>query len=283
MTAPGSGASRAGRPPARSVASMDLLQQVMAQTVDPDYALVARRRDPAGSRTTWRPAAAAVVIALGLLVAAAAVQRARSAPALEQDRQVLVEQVQQLRSSLAETQAITAAVRADVESLQGASVGAERGDVLSSELADERALSGTVAVSGPGLRITVDDAPTAADRVQGQVLDTDLQVLANGLWQAGAEAIAINGQRLGPLSPIRGAGEAITVNYRSLSPPYTVEVIGDPATLQARFIDTAAGQTWLDLQTNFGLVFRPSEREELTLPAAPMPRLDAAELQGDLP
>lgn len=282
MTAPGSGAPAAGRPPARSVASTDLLHQLMTQTVDPDYALLARRRDRAGSGAVWRPAVAAVVVALGLLVAAAAVQRARTAPALEQDRELLVEQVQQLRGSLAETQAATAALRADVESLQGATDDDERGAVLASELADERALSGTVAVRGPGLRITVDDAP-AADRVEGQVLDTDLQVLANGLWQSGAEAVAINGQRLGPLSSIRGAGEAITVNYRSLSPPYTVEVIGDPATLQARFIDTAAGQTWLDLQTNFGLVFRPSEREQLTLPAAPVPRLDAAQLLGDLP
>jgi uncharacterized protein YlxW (UPF0749 family) len=108
-------------------------------------------------------------------------------------------------------------------------------------------------------------------------------VLVNGLWESGAEAIAINGNRLGPLSAIRVAGEAITVNYRSLSAPYTVEAIGDPASLQARFIDTAAGQAWLDLQSNYGLRFEPSEREEMTLPATPDHSLASARPQGGLP
>lgn len=270
-----------GRPPA---ASKDLLQQVLTETVDPDYALVARRRDPTASRTPWRPAVVVVVVVLGLLVAAAALQRDRSAPQLEQDREALVAQVQQVRDSIAQTQDATAAVRTDVLALQGFTAAGDDGsDVLGSALAAERVLSGTVSVTGPGLRIVVDDTPDAGGRAEGQVLDSDLQVLVNGLWESGAEAIAVNGSRLGPLSSIRVAGEAITVNYRSLSPPYVVEAIGDPASLQARFIDTAAGQTWLDLQTNFGLLFRPAEREQMTLPAAPAARLAHAELQGELP
>ena len=36
-----------------------------------------------------------------------------------------------------------------------------------------------------------------------------------------------NGQRLTALSAVRGAGEAITVNFRSLRRPYVVEAIGD--------------------------------------------------------
>jgi len=116
------------------------------------------------------------------------------------------------------------------------------------------------------------------------VLDTDLQILVNGLWQAGAEAIAINGNRLGPLSAIRTAGSAITVNYRSLSPPYTVQAIGDPATLQARFVDTAGGQAWLDLESNFGLRFE-MDGDSVSLPEAPSARLRVvyAQRQGELP
>lgn len=281
----GSRAPAPGQGPVRPAASMDLLREVMTQTVDPDYALVAQRSGRVRSGTSWRTAAAAVVIVLGLLVSAAAVERARSAPQLEADRDALVAEVQRLRESIAKTQADTAAVRADVEAaLQGsARIGEERSDLLGASVVAARVLSGTVPVTGPGLRIVVDDAADARGRAEGQVLDTDLQVLVNGLWESGAEAMAINGHRLGPLSSIRVAGEAITVNFRSLSSPYVVEAIGDPATLQARFIDTAAGQTWLDLQTNFGVVFRPSEQEQLTLPAIPAPRLASVEPLGDLP
>ncbi len=79
------------------------------------------------------------------------------------------------------------------------------------------------------------------------MLDVDLQILANGLWQAGAEAVAINGHRLSSLTAIRSAGDAITVDFRSLTRPYRVEAIGDPRTLPARFVETAGGAWWHEL------------------------------------
>ena len=60
--------------------------------------------------------------------------------------------------------------------------------------------------------MVVDDAPDTTDDKQ-RVLDLDLQKLVNGLWQVGAEAISINGQRLTSLSAIRDAGSSITVNF----------------------------------------------------------------------
>jgi len=271
-------------------APVDLLSQVMTATLDPDYAEVARRRAGSTGSTdgrisqVWRPAAALAVVLLGMLVSAAALERQRAAPQAEQDRAALIQRVSEVRDSIARTQAATEDLRQEVAAIQGAvTVRVQREDVLASSLVDERVLTGSLPVTGPGLRVVVDDAPDAGRRDEGRVLDRDLQVLVNGLWQSGAEAIAINGNRLGPLSAIRVAGEAITVNYRSLSAPYTVEAIGDPASLQARFIDTAAGQAWLDLQNNYGLRFEPSEREEMTLPATPEQTLSSARAQGGLP
>ena len=94
---------------------------------------------------------------------------------------------------------------------------------------------------GPGVMITVDDAPSANRDARDRVLDTDLQMLANGLWKAGAEAIDINGHRLSNLTAIRSAGDAITVDYRSLTRPYEVHAIGDPRTLEARFVESSKG------------------------------------------
>jgi uncharacterized protein YlxW (UPF0749 family) len=101
------------------------------------------------------------------------------------------------------------------------------------------------------------------------VLDLDLQVMVNGLWQAGAEAIAINGHRLSTLTAIRGAGDAITVDYRSLTRPYRVEAIGDTRTLQARFAETRGGLWWTELAQNRGLRFEVAGADDLGLPADP--------------
>ena len=86
--------------------------------------------------------------------------------------------------------------------------------------------TGFVAVSGPGVRVTVDDQPQGDP--DGRVRATDLRLLVNGLWQAGAEAIAINGRRLTALSAIVNSDIAIQVNKGPLSPPYVVQAIGGP-------------------------------------------------------
>ena len=110
------------------------------------------------------------------------------------------------------------------------------------------------------------DAPNATSS-RNEVLDTDLQRLVNGFWEAGAEAIAVNGERLTNLSTIRTAGGAITVNARSLAPPYVVNVIGDKDTLPARFAETSSGQAWLDLQRDVGLRLTITPVSSLRLPA----------------
>src|SRR5207302_160556 len=78
------------------------------------------------------------------------------------------------------------------------------------------------------------DAPPPVDPVTGRqtgtnpglVLDRDLQDVANELWHDGAEAIAINGQRLTATTTIRAAGGAILVDFRPVTAPYQVSAIG---------------------------------------------------------
>ena len=124
-------------------------------------------------------------------------------------------------------------------------------------------------MSGPGVLIVVDDSPSAAADARDRVLDIDLQVLANGLWEAGAEAISINGHRLSGLTAIRSAGDAITVDYRSLTRPYRVEAVGDVRTLQARFVESSAGAWWNDLAQNRQMRYEISDVKQLDLAADP--------------
>jgi len=289
MANPETGSSAAAtraRPP--SGATGDLLDRVTASALDDDYAMAAAhvRGPTGGSRPPTGVAALVALVAFGVLLAVAAVEVRSRAPQAAYEREALLAQIAKRKADFAAESAQLEVLRQQVIGLQGtAAVTSERDAELLANLGPVRTLTGAAPVSGPGVRVVADDAPDAKPRSQGMVLDIDLQVLINGLWQAGAEAIAVNGHRLGPLSAIRSAGSAITVNYRSLSPPYVVLAIGDPGTLEARFIDTTAGQTWLDLETNFGLRFDIDASDALTLPAAPGPRLQVryAQRQGELP
>lgn len=227
-----------------------------------------------------------ILVAFGLLVTIAAVQARSGAPQVAREREALIAQITDRKADFAARTAQIDALRGEVTDLQGTvTVATERDTALMADLGSTRALTGAVSVGGPGLRLVADDAPGAKPGSKGAVLDVDMQMLVNGLWQAGAEAISVNGNRLSPLSAIRSAGSAITVNFQSLSPPYVILAIGDPDTLEARFVDTSAGQTWLDLKTNFGLRFDIERSDSLSLPAAPAARLrlQYAQRQGELP
>ena len=122
-------------------------------------------------------------------------------------------------------------------------------------------------VHGPGVRITVDDRP--GDEVDGEVLDEDLATLVDGLFAAGAEAVAINDQRINALGGIRNTNRAVHVNGRPVNAPYVVSAIGDPRTLQARLVETYQGQQWFGRVSNFGFVYEAENVDDIRLPAAP--------------
>jgi uncharacterized protein YlxW (UPF0749 family) len=252
-----------------------LLNYLTLHSLDEDYAHVAARRGSTSqatqaSRRGRRGLATMVALALfGVIVGVAALQTSRAKPAALSSRESLIHQVQERRSQL------TAARREEVR-LQDA-VETARSQVLDATAAGRSAQAtlarlgtqaGTAAVTGPGVRIVVDDNPRAATERQ-RVFDRDLQILVNGLWVSGAEAVSINGQRLTNLSSVREAGDAITVNLRSLTRPYVVSAIGDPDQLPARFIDSSAGSWWLNLKDVYHLQFGISREQSLSLPAAP--------------
>jgi uncharacterized protein YlxW (UPF0749 family) len=247
-------------------ASMDLLNQIVRQPYDPDYAVVARRGGRRSSRAHWVLGVAAVLI--GSMFAVGALQTERRAPSLAGERTDLIARIQQGEAGQDRLRERAAALSAEISGLRTAVSGAD--DVASAQQAAIERLEpgvGAVAVTGPGLVITVDDGPQGEENRSARVYDTDLQILANGLWQSGAEAVAINGHRLSALTAIRGAGEAITVDYRSLTRPYVVEAIGDSRTLQARFTESSAGVWWNELAQNQSLRYESASADRLLLEA----------------
>jgi uncharacterized protein YlxW (UPF0749 family) len=246
---------------------MDLLNQIIRQPVDPDYALAAARGEDSSGRR-WTLGMLALLI--GALFAVAALQTTRAAPALQSERSELIMRVQTAEREQDELRGRVTTLTQEIATLRAAALGDDdAARFVESQINTLDPVVGNVAVSGPGVLIVVDDSPSAAADARDRVLDIDLQVLVNGLWEAGAEAVAINGHRLSSLTAIRSAGDAITVDYRSLTRPYRVEAIGDLRTLQARFVESSAGAWWNDLAQNRRMRYEISNVKQLDLAADP--------------
>jgi uncharacterized protein YlxW (UPF0749 family) len=135
-------------------------------------------------------------------------------------------------------------------------------------LRDVQMWAGTTAMSGPGLEVRLSDSreskSSESDRESFSVHDVDLQLVVNALWDAGGEAVAVNGQRLVATSPIRAAGETITVNFRPLVPPYKIEVIGAD---KKQFERSEVAQRFRQWAEEYGLGFSVKHKSKIAVPA----------------
>ncbi len=258
------------RPDATTRAVTGLLDRITATSLDEDYTHVAERRAREGTAAPRTPRAGgvAILVVFGVLLAVAAVQTSRDAPASASNRDYLVSRINTGQESLTERRDRIDSLQDEIAELEQQNLNATAtGRALQEELAQLGVMAGVTAVTGPGIRVEVDDAPDASTDAE-RVLDRDLQHLVNGLWEVGAEAIAINGQRLTVLSAIRQAGGTITVNFRNVSPPFVISAIGDPDTLASEFIDTAGAQRFLVNQSRYGLEFSIDQEGSLSLQSA---------------
>jgi len=125
--------------------------------------------------------------------------------------------------------------------------------------------SALTAVRGPGLSVVIDGS--AASSGAGAILDRDVQLLVNGLWSAGAEAVAIGGVRLRTTSAIRQAGGAILVDNRPVFWPLRIDAVGNPASLQVNFVSTTGFGRFQSFVSLYNIRFDVSPQSALTLPA----------------
>lgn len=256
-----------------------LLSLVTEQALEEDYRLASERRrgggvPPEPPRVRW--VAAGVVAVFGVLISLAAVQTSRTEEITDAGRATLVSRIRQERDALEDRQARIADLTRENRELgeRVTDLTAER-QLAEAQVRRLQLTTGYLAATGDGVRIQVSGNPTG-DAVQ-QVTDADLAKLVDGLWEAGAEAIAVNGQRLNPLGPIRNVGSAIHVNTVPLSPPYVVRAIGNPDTLQGELINTSHGSEFFVLAEQLGFEYTMDNVTDMTLPAAAQRRLRYAE------
>ncbi|OJF14988.1 DUF881 domain-containing protein [Couchioplanes caeruleus] len=260
----------------------DFLTELFRNPLDPGYADAAARRargeGPTAARRKLFSAISALTLAgVGFLLVVAYRQTVADEPARARARDTLIEQVQNRREETAELQTRAERLRAEVADLRERQLGG----AAVARLRDLEAETGLAPVRGSGARVTVGDGPTPIDpatgerRSEARVRDTDLQLATNALWAAGAEAIAVNGQRLTSTSTIRQAGQAILVDFRPVTTPYQVVAIG-PESLVENFRDGTAGRFFRALHTKYGMSYDVAEVRDVTLDAATEPNLRQA-------
>ncbi|MFF5370366.1 DUF881 domain-containing protein [Streptomyces sp. NPDC013187] len=269
--------------PRRPDASMSLLTNVMDHSLDDGYAEAAARKKAAGDSGMPKTLRAKLGLAAGLVLAAlvvtlGAAQARVAAPVVAKEREELVDRIDRETEAADKLEDTVDELREDVGARQREAL-KHSGGSGDSDLAG--ILSGAVAVHGPGVKLVVNDAKEAASGGDGnpretsgfsdtgRVRDRDMQRVVNGLWESGAEAVSINGQRLTALSAIRAAGDAILVDNKPLVPPYTVLAVGDGQRLSTRFQDSADGLYLNALQESYGIRTGISVEDDLRLPAAP--------------
>ncbi len=129
-------------------------------------------------------------------------------------------------------------------------------------------VSGFAAGTGPGIQVSLDDSQRASQGGENPNLfllhDDDILRVVNELTAAGAEAIAINGQRNIATTEIRCAGPVISVNNTRVAPPIQIVAIGDPATLESA-LRMRGGV--LEILTAIGIQVQIERSENLRVPA----------------
>ena len=286
----------AAPPPPRADASMSLLVDMMAHTLDEGYAERAAQRAGGLTAAPVPPPAhprrrsalgLLLLVALGMITGTAIAQVRDGQQADTGLRADLAAQAGKLTASTDELALQADSLRAEVEGVREATLGSdEAGRALTERLTALGLASGTAPVRGPGIVVTLRDAPDENDPAaapgrpgtapDGLVQDRDLQDVVNGLWATGAEAISVNGQRLTARTAIRNAGEAILVDFRPLSGPYEITALGDPEKLELEFLDGPSGRRLQTFQSLYGIVFDVRRAESLSLPGAAAPELRAA-------
>jgi uncharacterized protein YlxW (UPF0749 family) len=230
--------------------------------------VVARLR----SIPSWQVTLGVALLGLGFLVAA---QLATEGPRVRyttQERTPLVETASDLQADQEELKAALLDLRTRIAAVEQEGEGSA---ALSKDLYDQlevaRIAAGLIPLQGSGIVLQLEDSQEPGDP-DGNTQDLlvgarDVRTIVEELWGAGAEAIAVNGERMTPTTAVIDIGPSILVNSAYLAGPYQVTAIG-PDDLYARlsaspgFVDfiRARAEAW-------GLKVSIAEPETVDMPA----------------
>ena len=212
----------------------------------------------------------AVLVLAGLLFAASA--QASGGMSLRDDVADLPGLITQENASVEASSQRVAALRREVISLTDSVADAEVVELQ--QTADELAVAaGLRPVEGPGVEITLDDAPRdrpVPEGVSGDLLvvhQEDVQGVVNALWAGGAEAMMLMDQRVISTSAVRCVGSTLRLQGRVYSPPYTIRAIGDTGRLLESLEASSEVQVYREYVDAYGLGYEEAVHRSIEMPA----------------
>jgi uncharacterized protein YlxW (UPF0749 family) len=229
------------------------------------------------SRSPWRFGVPLVLAVAGLLFSVSA-QTARGTDLRGGENARLADLIQAAQQRNDRSLREVANLQKDID---GISAGLGHDADVSRAQREARALeapAGLQPLTGPGLTVTLDDAPPGAiDRSYPGlpkptpddlvVHQQDLQAVVNAMWAGGAEAVQLMDQRVISTSAVRCVGNVLILQDRVYSPPYVVTAVGAPNRLRAALAESVAVTRYLDYVEAYDLGWRVEERSRVTVPA----------------
>ncbi len=218
---------------------------------------------------SWQVTLSVALMVLGFLVAA---QLSAEGPRIRytsQERAPLIETVLGLQTRQDALKARILDLRGQISAAEGQLPGsAAQEKALNADLERSRIQAGLVQLQGPGLVFRLEDADAGGGvRTDGFVTARDVRIVVEELWLAGAEAIAINGERVVVTTAILDIGNAILVNSAYLAPTYEIRAIG-PSELYGRISSAAAFVEYVrDRVSPSGLRLSFADLDSITIPA----------------
>jgi uncharacterized protein YlxW (UPF0749 family) len=278
-------------PPRAPDASMTLITSMLKRPLDPGYQQAAERRQGAGlppATSTRTVVVVVLAILIGFMFAVSAKALRPQPTAAAEARAELIERIEALQAHSTSQDALLTSLTNEIRGYEEIALKQAGAGDLTAKIKEYEIAAAVAPLKGPGLTMTLDDAAgTDANANAGnrptsgfdssRVTSADLQIVVNGLWGSGAEAIAINGHRLTSTGAIRFAGQAIIVDFRPLARPYVITALGDPAQLQRRFQPSFAGVYLSELAKQFGIRSSTAASTSLAVPGDSSTRLDAAQ------
>jgi uncharacterized protein YlxW (UPF0749 family) len=241
------------------------------------------RARAAGSRGNiwWRAAVPAAVAVAGLLFATSAINangtdlRGGRFDDLASLVQARSDEVNDLRNQ-------AAALQASIDEL-ARQVDDQRVARLQRRLARMAPAAGLTPVAGPGLSVTLEDAPRnqqvppAIGANALVVHQQDIQAVVNALWAGGAEAMSLQGQRIIATTGIKCVGNTVVLHGVPYSPPYRIVAIGNQEAMQAGLDASDYIDNYKQYVVRFGLGYAVSLLPHVELPGyAESPNLNYA-------
>jgi len=209
---------------------------------------------------SWQVTLGFALLALGFLIAA---QLAAEGPRIRyttQERSPLVETALALQAQQEQLKQHVLSLRGQIKALEDQSEGttAQQRE-LNAALQQARIAAGLISLTGTGIVFRLADStqpvPANGDPADYAVTARDIRTVIAELWLAGAEAIAVNGERITATSGVLDIGGTVLVNSAYLAPPFQVTAIGPADMLDqlgtsqgwVDFIETRRGRFGIDV------------------------------------